>query len=750
MKRTAIILISIVLLSALPSCNKFLDTLPDNRTELNTKEKIQKLLVSAYSTRTYVRFFEYASDNVELFNHSNNNTNTLIEQNYAWEPITEASNESNVNTWQGYYQMIATANAALEAIEKMGTPDEVLPYKGEALLCRAYAHLCLTMIYCLPYHPEYASEYLGVTYMDKPETTLNPRYTRGTLQEDYEKIGRDIEAALPLIDDEAYSVPKYHFNKKAAYALATRFYIYSNQWQKAVDAATQVLGSNPSDMLRDWSAASKLSWDYSARALDYVDPGNKFNLLLMTREGSYEGMPQSRDFKVKVMDSLLPESVSVNGETVLVRYLEKDFAFVIDVPQNDCATEKVIRIIYADDSPFIADGTVGVARRMANAIEAMKYRYGCDPIDDLAAMTSLNVAVHYSPEKAEEIIGAFKARYRNLPEIISRQHWLSAPDWEWFLNYCAWDKEYAGSQEDKKMSGNPLFPGWYSDPEAVIWDDEYWVFPTASLPFEQQTYMDAFSSPDLVHWTRHESIVDTVKVKWIWQAMWSPAVIEKDGYYYLFICGNDMYADGDGGIGYVRADNPAGPYEDILGKPLLDKIINGAQPIDQYIFKDKDGTYYMYYGGWGHCNVCILNDDFTGFVPFEDGETFKEITPDGYYEGPFMFIKDGKYYFMWSEGTWTRDDYRVAYAIADNPLGPFERVGIILQQDLEVGTGAGHHSMLHEPESDKWYIFYHRHPLGSTDGNNRVVCVDEIHFDENGYIIPVKMTYEGVQSNPLK
>ena len=282
MKRTAIILISIVLLSALPSCNKFLDTLPDNRTELNSKEKIQKLLVSAYSTRTYVRFFEYASDNVELFNRSNNNTNTLIEQNYAWEPITEASNESNVNTWQGYYQMIATANAALGAIEEMGTPDEVLPYKGEALLCRAYAHLCLTMIYCLPYHPEYASEYLGVTYMDKPETSLNPRYTRGTLQEDYEKIGRDIEAALPLIDDEAYSVPKYHFNKKAAYALATRFYIYSNQWQKAVDAATQVLSSNPSDMLRDWSAARKLTYDYSVKALDYVDPGNKFNLLLMT------------------------------------------------------------------------------------------------------------------------------------------------------------------------------------------------------------------------------------------------------------------------------------------------------------------------------------------------------------------------------------------------------------------------------------------------------------------------------------
>ena len=303
-------------------------------------------------------------------------------------------------------------------------------------------------------------------------------------------------------------------------------------------------------------------------------------------------------------------------------------------------------------------------------------------------------------------------------------------------------------KSQNKMSGNPLFPGWYSDPEAVIWDDEYWVFPTASRPFEEQVYMDAFSSKDLVHWTKHERIVDTTEVKWIWQAMWSPAVIEKDGYYYLFICGNDMYADGDGGIGYVRADKPEGPYKDILGRPLLDKIINGAQPIDQYIFEDSDGTYYMYYGGWEHCNVCKLNDDFTGFVPFEDGETFKEVTPKGYVEGPFMFKKDGKYYFMWSEGTWTRDDYRVAYAIADSPLGPFERIATILEQDLEVGTGAGHHSVLHH--NDKWYIFYHRHPLGATDGNNRVTCVDEMRFDENGYILPVKMTFEGVAADRLR
>lgn len=301
-----------------------------------------------------------------------------------------------------------------------------------------------------------------------------------------------------------------------------------------------------------------------------------------------------------------------------------------------------------------------------------------------------------------------------------------------------------GCTEQKKSSGNPVFSGKYADPEAVIWGDEYWIFPTASLPFEEQTYLDAFSSKDLVNWTKHERIIDNKEAKWVWQAMWAPAIIKKDGAYYLFFGGNDMHEKGEGGIGVARADRPEGPYKDILGRPLIDEVINGAQPIDQFVFQDVDGTYYMYYGGWRHCNICKLNDDFTGLVPFEDGEYYKEVTPENYVEGPFMFMKDGKYYFMWSEGGWTGPDYCVAYAIADNPSGPFVREGVILKQDPEVGTGAGHHSVIHNEKNGKWYIVYHRHPIGSTDGNDRVVCIDEMHFDTDGRILPVKITFTGV------
>jgi beta-xylosidase len=213
---------------------------------------------------------------------------------------------------------------------------------------------------------------------------------------------------------------------------------------------------------------------------------------------------------------------------------------------------------------------------------------------------------------------------------------------------------------------------------------------------------------------------------------------------------NDIQNDQQiGGIGVARARTPAGPFKDYLGKPLIDRFHNGAQPIDQMVFKDRDGSYYIVYGGWRHCNIAKLNADFTGFVPFSDGTTFKEITPTGYVEGAFMLVKNGKYYFMWSEGGWTGPNYAVAYAVGTSPFGPFERVGKILQQDSTVATGAGHHSVLQSP-SGNWYIVYHRRPLGETDRNHRVVSIDELRFDENGLILPVRITTQGVKADPIR
>ena len=297
---------------------------------------------------------------------------------------------------------------------------------------------------------------------------------------------------------------------------------------------------------------------------------------------------------------------------------------------------------------------------------------------------------------------------------------------------------------------NPVFPGWYADPEGIIMDDEYWIFPTYSAPYDKQVHFDAFSSPDLVNWTKHERIIDTTVIKWAHSAVWAPSIIKKEDQYFLFFGANDIQSNEEyGGIGVAVSDSPKGPYKDHLGKPLVDKFHNGAQPIDQFVFQDN-GKYYLIYGGWRHCNIAQLKDDFTGFNPFEDGTTFKEITPENYVEGPFMFKKDDKYYFMWSEGSWTGPDYSVAYAVADSPFGPFKRIGKTLQQNTKIATGAGHHSIIHNKDTDDYYMVYHRRPLDETDRNSRETCIDLMEFNDDGTIKQVVITNEGVKANLLK
>lgn len=304
-----------------------------------------------------------------------------------------------------------------------------------------------------------------------------------------------------------------------------------------------------------------------------------------------------------------------------------------------------------------------------------------------------------------------------------------------------------GCSATPARSGNPVLEGWYADPDAAVIGGRFWIYPTYSAPYDEQVFFDAFSSPDLMHWRRHPRVLGKDSVAWARRAMWAPCIVEMGGRFYLFFAANDIQSDDEtGGIGVAVADRPEGPFEDYLGQPLVDAFHNGAQPIDQAVFRDpRDGAWYLIYGGWGHCNIARLRDDFTGFEAFGDGGVFREVTPEGYVEGPTMIERDGRYYFMWSEGGWTGPDYRVAYAVADSPMGPFERAGVILQQDPAVATGAGHHSVL-RVGADEWVIVYHRRPLGETDRNHRVVCVDRLEFGDDGGIRAVKIGFEGVEA----
>jgi hypothetical protein len=289
-------------------------------------------------------------------------------------------------------------------------------------------------------------------------------------------------------------------------------------------------------------------------------------------------------------------------------------------------------------------------------------------------------------------------------------------------------------------AGNPFADGWYADPDVAVYDNQYWVFPTSSRPYEQQTYLDAFSSPDLVNWTRHPNVLTVANVSWAHKAVWAPAPVARNGRYYLYFAANDIQSNAElGGIGVAVADRPEGPYVDAIGRPLIGQFVNGAQPIDQDVFIDSDGRAYLYYGGWGHSNVVRLNDDMVSLGTLDDGTTYKEITPQNYVEGPQMFKRNGKYYLMWSEGGWTGPDYAVSYAMSDAPTGPFTRIGRVLSQDSAVARGSGHNSVLNIPGTDTWYIFYHRRPLDLTDANQRQVSYDRMYFNADGTIRPVTM-----------
>jgi len=272
----------IVLTLCLSSCDKYLDTQPDNRAELDTEVKIKKLLVSAYPTTPYLMVAEFSSDNLDDYGNLNPNSSRLLTQTFNWEAITEKDNESPDAVWQSCYAAIASANEALYAFEEMGSQSLYL--KGEALVARAYAHFILVNLFSQHYSKTYGDKDLGITYMLAPEKTLSPVYKRNTVKEVYDYIVKDIEEGLPLIDDTQYTVPKYHFNKAAANAFAARVHLYMGNWEKAISYATASIGEDPTQLLRNnaqiRSAGAAAGGEVINFSRAYTQSSEKANLLM--------------------------------------------------------------------------------------------------------------------------------------------------------------------------------------------------------------------------------------------------------------------------------------------------------------------------------------------------------------------------------------------------------------------------------------------------------------------------------------
>lgn len=239
-----------LLLSA--SCDDFFDENPDSSLDvkIDSEEKIAELLATAYPRASYSVFLEPRTDNVG--ERVKGEHNRLNEAMFFWEDYDQEDLDTPLNYWNACYKGIAQANAALELLASYEKTDRVKALYAEAFLLRAYLHFMLVNLWAEPYGTNKSDISKGIPYLTRPEKHALVEYRRGTVKDVYGKIEDDLKRGITLVDDRFYQNPKFHFNKKAAYAFASRFYLMKGEWDTVIEYADYVLGADPKRLLRPW------------------------------------------------------------------------------------------------------------------------------------------------------------------------------------------------------------------------------------------------------------------------------------------------------------------------------------------------------------------------------------------------------------------------------------------------------------------------------------------------------------------
>jgi hypothetical protein len=235
-----IFIYTLVLLVSLTSCNKFLDTTPDNRTEIDSPTKVAQLIASAYPQSNYSGLvfsrIDFISDKGPGFTEQDRNTDSFF-----WRDVTSTSQDSPEYYWQKCYYGIAEVNHAIEAAASMNQ-DAVRGSVGEGKIVRAWSHFMLAMVFCKMYDKDGANDSPGVPYVKEVEDVVVKQYERGTVQDLYDQIEEDfLDGFANLGKDASYAVPKYHFTRAAASAFATRFYLFKGDWDNVIKYANYVI-----------------------------------------------------------------------------------------------------------------------------------------------------------------------------------------------------------------------------------------------------------------------------------------------------------------------------------------------------------------------------------------------------------------------------------------------------------------------------------------------------------------------------
>ncbi len=307
-----------------------------------------------------------------------------------------------------------------------------------------------------------------------------------------------------------------------------------------------------------------------------------------------------------------------------------------------------------------------------------------------------------------------------------------------------------------------------ADPSAHLFEGKIYVYPSHDIIEKNPMYDDCGSqyamrdyrvlSMDYIGGpvTIHDVALDLNDVTWAKRQFWAPDAAEKDGKYYLYFPTKDKQDIFK--IGVAISSNPAGPF-----KPEKNPI-KGSYSMDPSVFKDDDGSYYMYFGGiWGGqlqrwdennnytesgCEtqdngipnspaisprIALMSDDMLNFA--EEPKPIRIIDKNGdpiltkdhdrrFFEAAWIHKKDGIYYLSYSTG----NTHYIVYATSDNPYGPFIYQGIM---NNPVQGWTNHHSTLEV--DNKWYFFYHDTQISGKDFL-RNVKVTEMFHDSNGNI----------------
>lgn len=287
---------------------------------------------------------------------------------------------------------------------------------------------------------------------------------------------------------------------------------------------------------------------------------------------------------------------------------------------------------------------------------------------------------------------------------------------------------------------NPILPRnhFVPDVEARVMPDGklylYGSYDLSGNPGYCSKVQHCFSTEDMVNFRDEGVIFRNDGAQSMFTAhpdinLYAPDAVHKDGKYYLFIC-----CDG-GAEGVAVADTPIGPFSDAV--PVKNADLNG---IDPSVFVDDDGTAYYFWGQF-RLKGGILTEDMTEVRA--ETITYDIVTEHehGFHEGASVRKYNGRYYLVYTDISRGRATC-MSYAVADHPLGPYKKGGVIIDNiGCDPKTWNDHGSI--ECFRGQWYVFYHRSSQNS--GTSRRVCAEPIFFDDNGMIREVPQSIGGAE-----